>query len=245
MTSQPVEEVAERLLEVAAQMDPRELYSTLVPGATDFALANPYAFCLATCLDRGMKSEVIWAIPYWLCGLLGHLDPHRIAQMSAVEIAELVSRLPRKPRYVNDTPRTVLELTNLVVKQYGGDAALIWRDRTAEDVKRTFRTIYGVGPGIASMAVLLIERAYQVVFSDLDHTRMDIKPDVHTMRVLYRVGAASVAGESEAIAAARSLNPPFPGKLDGALWKIGREWCAAVAPRCTGCPLGSVCPKQV
>lgn len=37
------------------------------------------------------------------------------------------------------------------------------------------------------MAVLLIERAFDIRFPDVDRSAMDIKPDVHTMRVLYRL----------------------------------------------------------
>jgi len=112
-------------------------------------------------------------------------------------------------------------------------------------VNQTFQSIYGVGEGIANGAVLLIEAAYPIRFSDLDRPRMDIKPDVHTMRVLYRLGVSEVESEKEAIEASRSINPSYPGEIDGALWEIGKEWCHATNPYCVQCPMTSVCIKRI
>lgn len=93
------------------------------------------------------------------------------------------------------------------------------------------------------MAVLLIERTYGIRFSDLDHRYIDIKPDVHTMRVLYRLGVALAQNETQAINAAKRLNPDYPGEIDAPLWLIGRNWCVPGTPRCEECPLVNVCPQ--
>ena len=82
-------------------------------------------------------------------------------------------------------------------------------------------------------------------FSDLDHSKMDIKADVHTMRVLYRLGVAAGQAEGSAMAAARRLHPSYPGELDGALWLIGRKWCHAGEPECTCCPIMGACAKRL
>jgi hypothetical protein len=223
--------------------DRSTLFPTLVPEAAPLVASNPYAFAIACCLDRGAKADLIWTIPYYMAADLGHLDPWRIGLMSLDELAALFRRLPRRPRYLNSAPRTVSELTRLVTRECAGDAGRLWTGKRAAEVHRAFSSIYGVGPGIASMTVLLIETAWGVRFPDLDRPRMDIKPDVHTMRVLYRLGAADATSETAAIAAARRLNPAFPGGLDGALWLIGRNWCHATAPDCAGCPVAACCPR--
>ena len=72
---------------------------------------------------------------------------------------------------------------------------------------------------------------------------MDIKPDVHTTRVFYRLGFISEPSEDSAVKAARRLNPEYPGALDAPAWIIGRRWCTRWNPDCSGCPLNTVCPK--
>lgn len=235
--------VREALLSFGKEIDPLALFPTLHPEAGKFVLSHPYAFALAISLDRGTKAEIIWTIPYDLYQQLGHLDPYEIDLLSLDQLADIISKLPKKPRYKTDAPRTIKELTHLIVTDYDGDASKIWTNRKASDVNRFFQSIFGVGPGIANMSVLLIEKAYSIRFSDMDRKIMDIKPDVHTMRVLFRLGAAEEISESAAIDAARNLNPEYPGEIDAPLWIIGRKWCHAQNPACSNCPMGSVCRK--
>ena len=235
--------IANALLEFGKTIEPKELFPVVVPEAGEFNISNPYAFCIAVCLDRGAKADIVWSIPYDIYRYLGHLDPFRICEQSLDELADLFAHLPRKPRYINDAPRTIKELTEKVVNECNGDASKMWNGKTASEVNADFRSIFGVGTGIANMSVLLIEKAYGIRFSDLDRPGMDIKADVHTMRVLFRLGVSLVQTENVAIIAARSMNPEYPGELDGPLWIIGRKWCHASHPICYQCPMNSVCQK--
>jgi endonuclease III len=237
-------QIRDMLLTFSANMDSQILFPTLEPGASQLLIDDPYAFAIAVCLDRGAKADLIWTIPYYIKNDLGHLDPYKIYQMSGYDLESLFQRLPKKPRFVNAAPMTLQELTILVVEEFEADAAQILEGKTSVEVKRTFQSIYGVGEGIANMAVLLIEAAYPIRFNDLERPTMDIKPDVHTMRVLYRLGVSEVESERDAIEAARSINPSYPGEIDGALWKIGRQWCHASNPNCGLCPMNSVCIKR-
>ena len=235
--------LVELLIKVGENTDPAELFPVLVPEAESVIRTNPYAFAMAVCLDRGTKADIIWTIPYFILQEIGHLDPYKINQLSIEGLAVIVDRLPKRPRYRTAAPRTIKELTNLVVTAYGGDASLIWGGKSAFEVKSVFQSIYGVGQGIANMSVLLIEQAYDIQFPDLDRRFMDIKPDVHTMRVLYRLGASDEIAEHAAISAAREVSPDYPGAIDGPLWTIGREYCHSQNPACGGCPMRDVCGK--
>jgi len=236
--------INQKLLELNQLADPSALLPALFPEASELVVNDPYAFCIAACLDRGAKSEMICTIPYWMKERLGHLDPFKIGQMPLDELSALVNSLPKKPRYIHDTPKTIRDITRIIVENYQGNAALIWTDKNAYDVKRVFLSVHGVGTGISNMILLIIEKTYHIRFSDLDHQRMDIKPDVHTRRVLYRLGVAAVNDQNdEAINAARQLNPSFPGEIDGALWLIGRQWCTNTNPTCSQCPMRDVCAK--
>ncbi len=235
--------IAALLIDLNKQANPEDLFPTLAPGAAEFIHANPFAFCIATCLDRGTKADIIWTIPFWISQTLGHFDPNKIYDMTLAELAAVVDRLPKKPRYVNAAPHTIQDITKIVVVQFNGKAEHIWAQHKAHEVRKVFLSVYGVGSGIANMATILIEKMYGFRFSDLDHTRMDIKPDVHTMRVLYRLGVADAIQEDEAVNAARYLNPAYPGEIDGSLWHLGREFCSALRPSCIKCPMRSVCPR--
>jgi len=237
--------ITEALLEFGPTVPNTSLFPIIVPEAAPLIETDPYAFLIAVCLDRGTKAQVVWTIPYDIIMKLGHLDPQLIYKMSLDELAELFLQLPRKPRYVNDAPKTVRDLTRLVVEEYNGEASKVWEGKRAADVNRTLMSIHGVGPGIANMGVLLIEKAFGVRFSDLDRTRMDIKPDVHTVRVLYRLGASEAQTIQAAIEATRRMNPSFPGGLDGALWEIGRRFCFASDPDCPKCPMNKSCARRL
>lgn len=233
--------IKNRLLEFSESIDPRELVPTAVPEAASF-VSDPFAFLLACSLDRGVKAEVAWTIPYDLEQALGHLDPHLLHEMSAGDLDRVIQTLPRKPRY-GRAARTVKDLAAIVVKECGGDAKRMWQGRTACELHDKMRQIYGVGPGIASMVALLLERVYRLRFGDLDRRSIDIKPDVHTKRVLYRLGAAAGRDNDVAVAAARRLNPEYPGALDSALWIVGRRWCREHTPDCKSCELAAVCEQ--
>jgi len=233
------------LLEFGKQIRPRELFPALHEKAALLIEENPFAFALAAVLDRGIKAEIIWTMPYYLQKQLGDVSPRQFVNKSNEDLERIFRSLPAKPRYVTDAPRTVKELSKIVLHEYDGDVTKIWTNKTASYVKAIFQRIYGVGPGISSMIVLLLERYFGVQFSDLDHRTMDVKPDVHIVRVFSRLGFISEANETEALKAARRLNPEYPGALDSPTWMIGKKWCAPTQPHCGNCPLNLVCPKII
>ncbi|PKO18972.1 MAG: hypothetical protein CVU39_00010 [Chloroflexi bacterium HGW-Chloroflexi-10] len=79
-----------RLLEINQKMDPEELFPTLAAGASELIHENDYAFCVAACLDRGTKSDIIWTIPYWLYRQVGHLKVRSFYNMSLETLTQLV-----------------------------------------------------------------------------------------------------------------------------------------------------------
>ena len=234
-----------RLLEFGAQIRRQELFPVLHEGAASLIEENPFAFALAAVLDRGTKADIIWTVPYYLQAKIGELTPRFFASKPLDDLQRIFRDLPLKPRYIRDAPRTVKELSEMLLREFNGDVTKIWRNKTSTYVKATFQRIYGVGPGIASMIVLLLERCLRVRFTDIDHRNMDLKPDVHIVRVFHRLGFVSESNETEALKAARTLNPEYPGALDPPSWIIGKKWCTPFAPQCPHCPVNEVCPKNI
>jgi len=227
------------------EIDRKDLFPAYSEKAQLFIIENSFAFLFALCLDRGQKAEIIWSIPFEIQQKTGSLKPEDFYNLEEYKIRLLFENLRYKPRYINDAPRTILDLSRLVIDEYNGKSEMVWQGRSAKDVKNTLQNIHGVGAGIANMALLLIEKAFGPQFDNEDHRNMDIKPDVHTMRVLSRMGLAKQASPIEAIEAARSLNPNFPGELDGPLWIIGKRWCHASDPDCKNCYINSCCEKRL
>ena len=99
--------ITQALLEFTPTVPNTSLFPTIVPEAAPLIETDPYAFLIAVCLDRDTKAQVIWTIPYDMKMRLGHLDPQLIHKMSLEELTELFLQIPRKPRYVNDAPKTI------------------------------------------------------------------------------------------------------------------------------------------
>ncbi len=235
--------IVSALLALGRSLDPRDLFPAVVPEAAAFASTDPFAFLMASCLDRGAVSEVIWTVPFDLRCALGELSPVKLASMRVSDLDAVLRTLSRKPRHIHDAPRTIIELSQIIVNEFAGEAARVWQGRRAWEIRNTLQRIHGVGAGIAHMTVLLIERAFGVRFDDVDRPGMDIKGDVHTARVLFRLALSSAATPEDAVATARRIRPTCPGELDAPLWIVGRRWCRPTAPDCPACALGAICAR--
>ena len=234
-----------KLLEFGETINAQELVPVLEKEAAKLIKEDPFAFALAGVLDRGTKAEIIWTIPYYIKRQLGDLNPYFFVNAPLKDLERIIQELPVKPRYVNDAPHTVKGLSRIIVNECNGQAQKLWENKSSRVVKATFERIYGVGPGIASMIVLLLEGWFGVHFDDIDHRNMDVKPDTHIVRVFCRLGFISEPNSNSAVKAARRLNPDYPGALDSPVWIIGKKWCTAFLPQCQKCPLNEVCPKNI
>lgn len=239
-------EIVNRLMEVGQTIGEKELLFTDIPIVGDLLKEAPFAFLLAASVDRGMVAEAAWSLPAKIKSSLGHLDPGRIAEMTPDEMLAVLRKIDGKPRYLTDAARTLVEVAQQVVSHYDGHARNLWKDQRARTISKRMQSIYGVGPGIAAMVVILLDTAKEITFDAEDYAGMDPKPDVHLRRIFQRLGfCGRDPSESDVIEAARRVHPTYPGKLDGPAWHIGRTWCHAESPDCTECPMAGVCPKVI
>ena len=235
--------VLDAMMEIRASIPPQSLVTTMLPEATELVTRNSFAFLLAVCLDRGVRSEIIWTFPWAMLSRLGHLDPRILMFMTEDELRKVIDTLSYKPRYTRDAPRTILDLCRIVVDEFDGKAQAIWERKGALEVRSTLMRIHGVGAGIAAMGLNLIERVLGHSFGEQEYRYIDVKPDVHLVRVFFRTGLCDVANSSQVVEAARTHSPNFPGQLDAPGWIIGRTWCHEREPECVSCPLDILCPK--
>ncbi|MCX7918507.1 MAG: hypothetical protein N3A72_02635 [bacterium] len=233
-----INQITLRIIEFGQSL-PR--FSTGLPEADELVYCDNFAFLIACCLDRGMPSEIIWRIPYFLKQACGHLDPERFSKMSIEELSQVIYHLPVRPRYTNDAPYTIIQLATIITNEFGGKAENLWIGHSVREIYRTLRRIRGVGEGIANMTINLLHRYLNIELTVDDLRDIDVKPDVHVERVFQRTGLSPGAGSS--VFAARLHSPNYPAALDLGAWTIGKNWCHAKVPNHEGCPIMAICPK--
>ena len=203
---------------------------------------DPFAFLVAVAFDRGMAWEKAWRIPTEI-NRQGLLDAVRLATMDEGDLAELLDGLAVRPRYgTKRGAKTLSDAARLVAERFGGDAGAIWEDSSPAEVEKTLQEIRGLGPGIASMATRILRDDFGCFRGQ--ERQIDVKPDVHLVRVFVRAGLSDGDSAREVTHAARRLNPEFPGELDWPAWQIGQVWCRPSDPDCSRCPLARECAKR-
>lgn len=206
--------------------------------------SQPHAFVLACLMDRQIKAERAWLIPYEISVAVGNFD---IPSLLAVDLDRLIRVFEEKSlhRFNHKMAKVFYEGVRHIQLKYQGQATNIWLDNpSSARVVQRFLEFDGVGIKIATMATNILARDFKIPMSDL--ISIDISPDVHIKRVFQRLGYIRMnAKEEEIIYTARELNPTYPGVFDLSVWEVGRTWCKSSNPLCDECYLNKYCPKKV
>lgn len=202
----------------------------------------PHAFTLACIMDRQIKAEKAWLIPYRISERLQDFSMTVLQRLSRDEINRLMKEPEPLHRFVDTMSGILHSAIQRIGDQYNGNAANIWTKlpSSAEVVYR-FLEFDGVGPKIASMATNILARDFKITFAD--YYAIDISADVHVRRVFSRLGlCCSDATVEQVIYKAKALHPEFPGMMDLPCWEIGRNWCKSLGPECFECYMQDLCP---
>lgn len=204
----------------------------------------PHAFVLACVMDRQVRAERAWLIPYEISKEIGGFKFSKLLKLNPDQIKKIFKK--KNLHRFNDTMSKNFYLAiRKIYNNYNGDASNIWRGgpRSATVVNR-FLEFDGVGVKIATMAANILARDFKIPMKD--YICIDISPDVHVKRVFKRLGFISKnASNDELIYSARELNPEYPGVFDLSCWYIGRNWCHPRNPECNSCYLNHHCPKII
>ena len=201
-----------------------------------------HAFVLACLMDRQIKAERAWSIPFQIKEILGTFKIDDLANLSLEDYKYIFSK--NALHRFNDTMAEVFysAVQDIKVKS-DGDASRIWSNNpSSAKVVYEFLQFKGSGKKIATMAANILARDFKIPFSD--YYSIDISTDVHIVRVMRRTGLVSKNADLESIIyKARELNPEFPGIIDLSCWEIGRKWCRPRNPNCDECIICTECNK--
>ena len=201
----------------------------------------PHAYVLACVMDRQIKAERAWIIPYRFSQKLDGFQFSKLSSLSEDQIRKLMSEPEPLHRFVDEMSKNFHLAVKTIESKYSGNAENIWSDTpsSAELVYR-FLELRGVGQKIGTMAANILARDFKIPLKD--RYSIDISVDVQVRRVFERIGFVEQGCSNEQIIyRARAINPEFPGLLDFPAWEIGRLWCRPTSPDCDNCHMASAC----
>ncbi len=236
-----------KLFDAPKQLD--EVKFTDVPEADALLkdLENhPHAYVLACVMDRQIKAERAWVIPYRFSQALGGFSFDKLKGLSLVDVTGIMSEPEPLHRFVDTMSKCFHAAIQRISDHYSGDASSIWSGNVSSaEVVYRFLEFDGVGPKIATMAANILARDFKIPFAD--YYSIDISADIHVRRVFTRLELCESDDSDDrltkkVIYKARALHPSFPGFMDLPCWEIGRNWCKASNPVCSACYMNDLCP---
>lgn len=219
------------------------------PGCMEDFDKYPHLFVLACVMDRQIKAVRAWNIPYIIADEIGSREIGAFAAKDEQYYIDLFET-KKLHRYNSLMAKYFYGAVQRIVNEYGGDASKIWKGTPSSRlVILRFLEFEGIGIKIATMATNILSRDYHIPMRDL--TAIDISPDVHVKRIMYRLGLVSskdgnwqTINPTEIVNKAALLNIDFPGVFDLLFWDIGNQGiCENNHCNAEKCPFSDFCPK--
>ena len=203
----------------------------------------PHAYVLACIMDRQISAENAWIIPHNIYEAIGSFEMTDLKKLSEEDTISLFLKTS-KHRYKEKMAKYFFSAVQRIANEYHSDAREIWNDEPPSGMLICrFLQFGGVGIKIATMATNILVRQFDVKLKD--KSSIDVSPDIHVMRIFYRLGLiSSENAKDEAIYMARALYPEYPGIVDYSCWDVGRNFCHSKTPDCSSCPFNSFCENK-
>jgi uncharacterized HhH-GPD family protein len=117
------------------------------PEADELLSSDPLALLIGLVLDQQVPLERAFSAPLDLKNRLGgRLDLGEIAAMDPERLAAVFAERPALHRFPSANAKRVQELCRIIVDEYGGRAADVWKKaETGEELYRRLRALPGFG----------------------------------------------------------------------------------------------------
>jgi len=133
------------------------------PEANELLDTDPLALLIGMVLDQQVKMEKAFIGPYELKKRLGGLDARTIATMDPDRLDKVFRERPALHRFPGNMARRVQAMTQVVVKDYGGDAGAVWRDaRDGDDLAKRISKLPGFGEMKTKIMISVLAKKFGV-----------------------------------------------------------------------------------
>ncbi|MGE0218622.1 HhH-GPD-type base excision DNA repair protein [Mycolicibacterium sp.] len=133
------------------------------PAADALLEANPFALLVGMLLDQQIPMEVAFGGPKKIADRIGGFDAAVIADYNPDEFATLCAQTPAVHRFPGSMAKRVQALAQVIVDEYGGDAAALWSDGAdGPEVLRRLKALPGFGEQKAKIFLALLGKQYGV-----------------------------------------------------------------------------------
>jgi len=120
---------------------------------------NPFALLVGMMLDQQYPMEHAFRGPAKVLERFGSLDPAKIAGADPAEFAALCAIPPAVHRFPGSMAARLQALAGLIVDEYDGDAARLWREATdGKELLRRMTSLPGFGKQKAQIFVALLAK---------------------------------------------------------------------------------------
>lgn len=126
--------------------------------------SNPFALLTGMLLDQQIPMEVAFAGPRKIDDRIGGFDARVIADYNPADFAALCSQTPAIHRFPGSMAKRVQALAQVIVDEYGGEAAALWTagEPDGAEVLRRLKALPGFGEQKAKIFVALLGKQYGV-----------------------------------------------------------------------------------
>jgi uncharacterized HhH-GPD family protein len=129
------------------------------PAADRFLVEHPLALLMGMLLDQQVPMEWAFKGPHTLAQRLGGLDAAAIAAMPPDDLIEVFKQKPALHRFPGSMAKRMHDLCRMLVDEYGGDAAAVWRDApTGDDLLARLRALPGFGEQKSKIFLALLAK---------------------------------------------------------------------------------------
>jgi uncharacterized HhH-GPD family protein len=134
------------------------------PAADALLDSNPFALLVGMLLDQQIPLEVAFAGPKKIADRMGGVDAREIADYDPDKFAALCAERPAVHRFPGSMAKRIQALAQIVVDQYGGDAAAVWAagDPDGTEVLQRLKELPGFGDQKARIFLALLGKQYGV-----------------------------------------------------------------------------------